>query len=165
VNFETDLSFEKVTFLIKDSKRNYKLEYAAEEKMENGYLIFLMSPDQENKIKFEITDLKGKKYLAVPELVFRTASLPDGEAEFPGIEITRTKPDDETDELILFNPRRRIPWGMATIINQKGDALWYYSTNSRISDFDLLENGNISYVTQDYQIVEMDLAGNIIHRW
>jgi arylsulfate sulfotransferase len=54
---------------------------------------------------------------------------------------------------------------MLTIINQKGDVLWYYSTNSRISDFDLLENGNISYVTQDYQIVEIDLAGNIIHRW
>lgn len=43
--------------------------------------------------------------------------------------------------------------------------LWYYQTDSRISDFDVLPNGNISYITQDNRIVEIDFAGNIINQW
>ena len=177
VDFETDLPYEKVNFIISDADRRYQLEYVPDEKKEQGYLIFLMRPGSENKIQVELTHSNGAKQKAENELVFKTPSLPEGEAEFPRIKITKTKSDKETDDLILFNPRRRIPrrmaatggfgqnFGMLSIINQKGDVLWYYKTDSRISDFDLLENGNISYVTQDYQIVEMDLAGNIIHRW
>jgi hypothetical protein len=177
IDFETTLPHEKVTFVIKDTDREYQLDYTPDRKMAYGYLIFLMRPAQENRISVEITDTKGKKYSAENELIYNTPPLPEGEAEFPRIEITKRKSVGETDELILFNPRRRTTrrmaasigfgqnFGMLSIINQKGDVLWYHTTDSRISDFDLLENGNISYVTQDYQIVEMDLAGNKIHWW
>ena len=56
-------------------------------------------------------------------------------------------------------------YGLLTIINQKGEVLWYYQNDSRISDFDLLPNGNISYVTQDNKIIEIDFAGNIVKQW
>ena len=173
VDFETDSPFEKVTFFISDADREFQLQYSSDEKMEKGFLIFLMRPSQEHKIKVEITHSNDKKHFAENELIFKTPALPDGEAEFPNIEITKRKNSKEKDELILFNPRRRTQgnggfgqnFGMLTIINQKGEVLWYYQTDSRISDFDLLDNGNISYVTQDYQIVEMNLAGNILLRW
>ncbi|MDX1286439.1 MAG: aryl-sulfate sulfotransferase N-terminal domain-containing protein [Draconibacterium sp.] len=107
VDFETTSSYEKVTFHVSDSERNFQLEYSSEEKIEHGYLILLMRPDQENKIKVEITDTKGKKHLLENELVFKTPALPEGEAEFPKIAITKVKSEKEKDELILFNPRRR----------------------------------------------------------
>ena len=173
VDFDTDFPYEKVTFYISDSDRDFQLNYSSDEMMEQGFLIFLMRPAQENKIKIELIDSKGKKQMVDSELVFNTPPLPEGETEFPKIEITKAKTAVEKNELIFFNPRRRSPgragfginFGMLTIINQKGDVLWYYKTDSRISDFDLMNNGNISYVTQDSRIVEMDLAGNIIHCW
>ena len=79
--------------------------------------------------------------------------------------------------MTLINPRRRVSliqegdnnfnktYGLLTVINQNGEVLWYYQNNSRISDFDLLPNGNISYVTQDNKIIEIDFAGNIVNQW
>ncbi len=90
--------------------------------------------------------------------------------------ITKNK-KTEKEELTLINPRRRGSmvqesgnafnqnYGLLTIINQKGEVLWYYQNSSRINDFDLLPNGNFSYVTQDNKIIEIDFAGNITKQW
>ena len=51
VDFETSSPFEKVSFLVSDDTREFRLEYAPNEKMEEGYLIFLMRPDTEIKSK------------------------------------------------------------------------------------------------------------------
>ena len=77
----------------------------------------------------------------------------------------------------LFNPRRRVPlntpganalntaFGMLAMVNHQGEVVWYYRTDSRISDFDLLPNGNLSYMTQDSRIAEIDFGGNIVQEW
>ena len=136
-----------------------------------------MCPDTEYSIEIEITDTKGKSHKLEEPLLYKTSLLPADEMEFPKIDITKSTKANELEELILLNPRRRIPmtvpganklnktFGMLAIVNQKGDVLWYYRTNSRISDFDILPSGNLSYMTQDSKVVEMDFAGNIINQW
>jgi len=177
VNFKTKTNFETVTFYVSDENRNLQLEYSPKEKTENGFLIYLMRPDQKNQIKIEITDSNGKKRKHKKTLVFSTPGLPESDMEFPKIEITERADKTDLEDLILFNPRRRVPmnlpnankfnqsFGMLVVANKNGDVLWYYRTDSRISDFDLLPNGNLSYMTQDSRIEEIDFAGNLINRW
>jgi arylsulfate sulfotransferase len=111
------------------------------------------------------------------ELLHPTPALPKGDLEFPEITIAKSSIAEMEEGFTIFNPRRRIPssipganklnksFGMLTIIDHYGEVLWYYKTDSRISDFDLLPNGNISYMTQDSKIVEIDFAGKIINKW
>jgi arylsulfate sulfotransferase len=177
IDFETKHKFDEVKLTIVESEREFQLNYTATEKTELGFLILLMRPNTENLIQIEITDSKNKMNKLDEQFMFKTPSLPNDKMEFPKIEITKMLKNNKSEELILFNPRRRIPitveganeqnktFGMLSIVNQKGDVLWYYRTNSRISDFDLLPNGNLSYMTQDSKVVEMDFAGNIINQW
>ncbi|MBT3384116.1 MAG: hypothetical protein HN778_00405 [Prolixibacteraceae bacterium] len=177
INFETVDKYKKVSFQLKESGRVVNLEYDFSEKKEQGFLLMLMRPDTEYSISIEITDTKNIKHNLNNQLVFQTPMLPKSELEFPKISITKSLKNNKSEELILFNPRRRIPvtvpranelnktFGMLAIVNQKGDVLWYYRTDSRISDFDLLPNGNLSYMTQDSKIVEMDFAGNFVNQW
>ena len=177
VDFKTNIEFKEVTFTITESEREFQLNYTVSEKTKLGFPILLMRPGTNHYIHLEIVAENGEKYLVEKELVFQTPELPTDKLEFPKITITKSEKNNETEELILFNPRRRIPltssnanelnktFGMLAIVNQKGDVLWYYRSNSRISDFELLPNGNLSYMTQDSKIVEIDFAGNIINQW
>ena len=54
---------------------------------------------------------------------------------------------------------------MLLVVDHAGEVLWYYRMDSRISDFELLRNGNLIYVTQDYRLIEIDWLGNTIHEW
>ena len=79
MDFDTDFPYENVAFIISDSVRDYQLNYSLGEKMENGFLIFLMRPAQVNKIKIELTNSEGIKHRIKNELTFTTPSLPEGE--------------------------------------------------------------------------------------
>lgn len=177
IDFETVDEYGIVSFIIEESERVMKLDYEFSEKKDLGYLLMLMRPDKEYIISIEITGIKGKIHKVKNKLVYNTSSLPSGNLEFPKIQITKFKANSKEEELTLINPRRRVPvsvqganklnmsFGMLAIVNQRGDVLWYYRTDSRISDFDMLPNGNLSYMTQDSKVVEIDFAGNIINQW
>lgn len=177
VDFKTNDQFNSVTFTISESERKFQLNYKLSEKTKQGFPIILMRPNTENTIQIEITGIDGRSRKYDEKLVFSTPALPADKMDFPKIVITKSQKNIDAEEFILFNPRRRIPitveganernktFGMLTIVNQKGDVLWYLRTNSRISDFDMLPNGNLSFMTQDSRIVEMDFVGNIINQW
>jgi arylsulfate sulfotransferase len=176
LDFETTKDYDSVFISLNDGERLTELKYAKNEKSPNGYLLMLMRADKEHSISFKLKDKKGKVYDYDNMLSFTTLKLPNNDTEFPKIEITKNL-TGEKEELTLINPRRRMPinmagsnkfnqlFGMLLIINQKGEVLWYYQTDSRISDFDCLPNGNISYLTQDNCLVEIDFSGNIINQW
>lgn len=177
VDFDTEIEPQKISFTIDDSERKFQLQYLPSEKTKNGYLIYMMRPAMENSITIEITDKAGAKHQFQKILKFNTPHLPEDDLEFPRIEIARQISGKEQEDLILFNPRRRIPmnqpnsnelnktFGMLAVCNKKGDVLWFFRIDSRISDFDLLENGNLSFMTQDSRICEIDFSGKIINQW
>ena len=177
VDFETTQVYDSVSFVISDTKRNTTLRYSIQDKKESGYLILLTRPGKEHQINIQIKNGDGFWIDAKHELTHKTPSLPTDDMLFPKIALTKANDATQDEQLTLFNPRRRLPmtlpqsnelnkaFGMLIIVNQKGDVLWYYRTNSRISDFDMLPNGNISYMTQDNRVVEIDFAGNIIQEW
>ncbi len=177
VDFGTTVDYEKATFRISGNGRDLEWTYTPAEKKESGYLLTLMRPKEEYAISIGVTDKNGKETTFPTKLIFKTPTLPESDAEFPKIEVTVPSTVTDQEQLTLINPRRRVvrnapgenefnkSFGMLAITNQRGEVLWYYQTNSRISDFDLLPNGNISYMTQDSRLVEIDLAGNVQNHW
>ncbi len=177
VDFEAKQAYDSVFIKIKDDRRTSALAYAKSEKTPQGFLLMLMRQGSNQQISIAIKDKEKKVYISEKELSFTTPELPTDDKVFPKIEITKSLKSGEEEELTLFNPRRRMPvsnagvnkfnqlFGMLAIINQRGEVLWYYQTDTRISDFDLLPNGHISYMTQDSRIVEINFAGNVINSW
>ena len=177
IDFETIQEYDLVTFTLEDLVNSSKLCYKPADKKKLGYILMLMQPGREHLISIELTDKNGNAHKYDKKLKFKTPPLPASDAEFPKIQITKLSPNEMEEGLTLLNPRRRLSrsvqgenkfnqsFGMLVIVNHHGDVLWYYRTNSRISDFDLLPNGNLSYMTQDSKIVEIDFAGNIINQW
>jgi len=177
VDFETTQTYDSVSFELEDTKRNATLRYSSQDKKESGYVIMLMGPGKEYQINIQIKNKKGFWIDAGHELTHKTPPLPTDEMLFPKIVLTKANDDIQDEQLTLLNPRIRLPmrlpqsnelnkaFGMLIIVNQQGEVLWYYRTNSRISDFDMLPNGNVSYMTQDSRVVEIDFAGNVIQEW
>lgn len=56
-------------------------------------------------------------------------------------------------------------YGLLLGLDPEGQVVWYLRTNSRISDFKRLKNGNIVYLTADSRAVEVDWLGNVRGEW
>jgi arylsulfate sulfotransferase len=56
-------------------------------------------------------------------------------------------------------------YGLLLGLDNEGQVVWYLRTNSRISDFKRLQNGNIVYLTADSHAVEVDWLGNVHGEW
>jgi hypothetical protein len=131
-----------------------------------------MRPGRTYRIKLLIQS-HGKKLAYSKKMFFATPELPTDPTEFPGFKITTMEEGKTEPGFTLLNPRRRITgqtrfnmnFGLLVAIDEMGEVVWYYRTDSRISDFNYLPNGHISYMTQDFRLVEIDLLGNIIHSW
>ena len=177
INFKSKQPVDSVIIKISDGNRETKLTYHKGDRNQFGYLLKYMRPEKKHSISLSLIDNSGKTHNISQELSFTTPGLPQKDFLFPKIVITKNKKTEEEEEMTLINPRRRVSliqegdnnfnktYGLLTVINQNGEVLWYYQNNSRISDFDLLPNGNISYVTQDNKIIEIDFAGNIVNQW
>ena len=178
IDFETKRPFEQVLFGIEDSLGNSsKLKYLNNEKSAKGFLIYKLRPGKKHYVEIELIDSSGKSYYTEKDLCVVTPGLPEGEIEFPEIEVDMKQMDQMEPGYTIFNPRRRLPqtipnanklnttFGMLAMVDAYGEVVWFYRTNSRISDFDLLSDGNLSYMTQDNKIVEMDFRGNIRNEW
>jgi len=176
LGFETDHPIDSVFVEINDGERETKLKFHRKDKTDLGYLLKYMKPQKKHNISVRFKDNSGEVFNNNQILTFTTPALPQKDFLFPKIEITKNKQNGK-EQMTLINPRRRGSmiqesgnrfnqnYGLLTIINQKGEVLWYYQNDSRISDFDLLPNGNISYITQDNKIIEIDFAGNVSKQW
>jgi hypothetical protein len=54
---------------------------------------------------------------------------------------------------------------MILALDAAGEPVWYYRSDSRISDFERGPNGHIFFCNLDYEIHEIDLLGNTVARW
>ena len=175
-DFETDHPIDSVFVEINDGERETKLKFHRKDKTDLGYLLKYMKPQKKHNISVRFKDNSDEVFNNNQILTFTTPALPQKDFLFPKIEITKNQQNGK-EQMTLINPRRRGSmiqesgnrfnqnYGLLTIINQKGEVLWYYQNDSRISDFDLLPNGNISYITQDNKIIEIDFAGNVSKQW
>jgi arylsulfate sulfotransferase len=162
----------KTTIHVSDGVHQWDLHYDETHDPAAGLAVIGMRPEREHQITVTITDASGST--AAPEpLTFTTPPLPADPTRFPPIEVTINQSAELEPGFVLFNPRRRrigqarfgAGFGMLLAVDYTGDVLWYYQSDSRISDFEKFANGNLFYVTQDYRIVETDWLGNTQNTW
>lgn len=111
---------------------------------------------------------KPRKFWSTPLLL-----SPPTRGSFPPLRVTLARVDLMEPGITLFSPRRRKiddpafgrDFGMLLAIDHHGEVVWYYQTDSRISDLERLANGNFMYITQDFRLVEIDLRGNVVAQW
>jgi len=154
------------------------LEYGFGTDPEKGLPLVGFVPGIRHQIRVVVSNAEGESATAIAE--FTAPDLPVAAEEFPVIEIKRPSDAPMEPGITIFNPRRRFPrgrlgkeqadrlnqgFGMLVAVDAGGNVVWYYRSNSRISDFELLRNGNILFLTQDYRAVEIDLLGNTVAQW
>ena len=165
---------EPVTTLIDvtDGKNSWQLRYRPDRSPAQGLPVVGMRAAREHQIRVSILDAKGARTAAPVPLKFTTEALPAGEGEFPPLRLTVAKPSRMEPGFTIFSPRRSssnnafsTSFGMLCLVDAAGEPVWYYRTNSRISDLQPLRNGNFAFLTQDYRAVEIDMLGNTVHQW
>ncbi|MEZ5394411.1 MAG: aryl-sulfate sulfotransferase [Bryobacterales bacterium] len=174
VSFTTPEPVE-TTLSITDGTHSWEQTYDASHDPDKGLAVLGMRPNREHQITVQIASDSGS---ATSEpLTFTTPALPEAGIEFPPIQVLVSKPDRMEPGVTLFNPRRRrvgrsqeiadfnAAFGMLMALDSAGAPVWFYRTDSRISDFEISRNGNILYCTEDYRLVEIDWLGNIIRQW
>ena len=170
---------ELIIFLTKSGEEEpwKTIEYQPEDQSSEGFPLFMVHPDQEYRINFAITDETGQRQMYPDTLNWKTPALPAEELEFPNISVSVAEKERMADGYTLMNPRRRIPldqeganeknksFGMLLAVDTDGKVVWYYRTDSRISDFDLISDDQISFMTQDSRLHVIDWMGNKKQIW
>ena len=177
LHLETEKEYDGIEISLKSEDHKHTLSYAWTEKQEYGFPLLMVHADSDYSIRFKL--LKGKKtaFRYRENLIWHTPEIPADAMEFPGIEVKIEVFSDMARGYTILNPRRRIPldrpgsnelnksFGMLLAVDHSGEVVWYYRTDSRISDFDLLPDNKISYLTQDSRITIIDFLGNTLQSW
>ena len=164
----------ETTLAISTGEHSWQLSYDSSKDPSAGLPVIGLYPAAEHEVTVTIRDESGAESSSGP-LAFTSPPIPNSREDFPPVNVTVNKAGELEPGYVLFNPRRRRPglqnlkfgssFGMLLIVDYQGTPLWYYNNDSRISDFEILDNGNIVYVTQDFRVVEIDWLGNVVRQW
>lgn len=135
-----------------------------------------LRPGRRPEIRVGLRDDAGSETWAADSLEFTTAALPEVGVEFPPIQVTVSRPAGMEPGLTLFNPRRRrvgrgqevanfnAGFGMLAVLDHAGEVVWHYRTDSRISGFEKLADGDLAYVIAGSRLVGIDWLGNAVNQ-
>ncbi len=164
------------TLRVSDGENEWTLDYDDSQDLSAGLPVVGMRPDRSHQIRVTVTDANGATAEAGP-FEFTTPALPEAGVDFPPIKVAVSKPEKMEPGVTLFNPRRRkvgasqevrafnSRFGMLMALDNAGEVVWYYRSDSGINDFELVRNGNIIFATSGYRLVEIDWLGNTINQW
>jgi arylsulfate sulfotransferase len=163
---------------VSDGVNEWTLEFEETQDSQAGLPIIGMRPDRSHTLTVTIRDADGNQLEALEPLTFRTPSVTYGVADFPPLDVRVSQPEQMEPGVTMLSVRRNRPlpkgpktqafnqsFGLLLALDAQGVPVWFYQHDSRISDFELLDNGNIAYLTQDFRLREIDLLGNIVQTW
>lgn len=172
LEMETQTRLDSVVIKLASSDHSFEISTPYRSKMD----IIGLTPNNRYDVEMQFY-ANGTMLASIDDRRITTPQLPDNPALMPRIEVVKMDQKRIEPGYVLFNPRRDAPrtsftddkfnqsYGMLMAIDAAGNVVWYYSCDSRISDFDILDNGNISYLTQDNTLIEIDWAGNVVNSW
>jgi hypothetical protein len=157
---------------ISDGETSRQRVFGEERNPEEGLPILWMKPDTRHEIRVTIRDASGNETRHPEALVFSTPPLPSDPIEMPPFEITVSDPEQMEPGVTVVNVRRILAdrdlsrfFSLLLGIDNRGEVVWTYRADERISDVEPLPNGHLLYVTTEYRAVEIDLLGNTIRSW
>jgi hypothetical protein len=140
-----------------------------------------LRPAVDHQIKVSVVGKNGRKVSFARSLTFRPPALPSNLFDFPQLKVHRAETARMEPGITLMTVRRRalgrselqtskqrefaLGWSLIVAVNELGEVVWYYQSDSRVSGIATLANGNIFFHTARFSPVEIDLLGNEIRRW
>jgi len=139
-------------------------------------------PSVEYSVLVTVYDQIGQAHSWSGEkLTYRTPDLPTNQYEWPKITVSDVNIDLMEPGYFVLSVRRSIQerpqlrskvqndfmkkWGLIVILDQFGEVVWYYKSDSRVAGIEPLENGNILYQLADSRTVEIDMMGNVVRQY
>lgn len=169
------------TIAVTDGKNSWTLRYGAERDPSKGLPVVGMRPDREHRVSVTITDAAGATATHAQALSVRTPPLPNDPNLWPKIEAVVHDRTAMEGGVTILNPRRQLPlktmkgastentfnqtYGTIVAVDADGEVVWYYQGPARISDFQTLANDNLLFMTTAYELMEIDLLGNVVRTW
>ena len=170
----------KTTLRAASGDHEFEQEFGTESDPADGLAVVGMRPDRTYRVEVVITDASGTTtYDRTLTLV--SPALPDRPELMPSTEVEVHDARKMEGGYTLFNPRRRIPlvvadaisaesefnanFGMLLVVDSAGEVVWQYRSESRITDYRPISNGNIVFITADNRLVKIDTLGNTVASW
>ncbi|MBL0088522.1 MAG: aryl-sulfate sulfotransferase [Ideonella sp.] len=166
---------------ISDGQRNWTVRFPSAAAGPLRYPLVGMKPGLNHTFKVSVTNANGRKLEAPAPLTLRTPDLPANVMEFPQLKVHRADVAQMEPGITLVTVRRRalgrselmtpvqrqftVGWSIILGLNEAGEVVWYYRSDSRIAGVATLANGNIFFHTAQFSPVEIDVLGNEVRRW
>ena len=138
-----------------------------------------MRPDREHGITLELNAPDGAT--EAHRFTYRTPPLPENPLEIPPFDIKVSRPELMEPGVTFLSVRRRAPgrphwltpkqrrfsqdWGILTVLDARGEIIWYYNSKYRTAGIARLLNGNILMHRTDFSTIEIDLLGNTVRQF
>ena len=137
--------------------------------VEHSVVVLGLQPDRTHQIVLVATDEAGNEVRSSAHEV-TTPPLP---ADFPPITVAHSRPDQMESGVTVFSVYRRAgddrgdDYGLIVAVNAKGEVVWYYRSDERISDVRRLGNGNLLHNggTKRDRMSEIDMVGHVVRQW
>ena len=166
---------------ISDGKRQWTVRFPTAPAGPQRLPLVGMKPGLTHSFQVTLTDAKGQQLKAPSALTLRTPDLPANVLDFPQLKVHRAEVAQMEPGITLVTVRRRalgrselmtpvqrqftVGWSVILGLNEAGEVVWYYQSDSRISGVATLANGNIFFHTAQFSPVEIDVLGNEVRRW
>ncbi|MDP6174054.1 MAG: aryl-sulfate sulfotransferase, partial [Rhodospirillales bacterium] len=168
------------TVTIQDGARRREISFDQSHDPEAGLPIISMRAGREHRFWVTITDQAGASAGPVP-LTYRTPDLPADTVDMPSIHLIGAEPEAMEPGYTLLSIRRTAllrahwatpkqaefeeKWGLLAALDEEGEVVWIYLSDSRIAGVHQLQNGNLFFHHVDFRTIEMDMLGNVVRQF
>lgn len=162
----------RVSLAIADGERTWTVTPGHDYRTDHEVPVLGLRPDRSHDVTVIVSDAAGNETSA-PPVTIRTDPLPE---DFPPLDVRVSKPEAMEPGVTLFGmfrwPDGGPPdqtFGLLIAVDAAGDVVWYHRTDEAALLAIRLRNGNILYNTSPGGVrgalVEIDLLGDVKHRW
>jgi len=157
------------TLLIEDGGHKQKVTPDDEPRTAHETLVLGLRPGRTHTVTVTIQDEKGRETVLEP-LRIETPPLPE---DFPPLQLTLNAPGVKEPGVTMFDvfrwtgPFEDDPnWGYAIAVDENGEVVWYYKSDTFLGEPRRMFNGNIMVAAHDDgRLYEIDMLGNVIREW
>ncbi len=175
IYFKTDQPV-STKVLIEDGRGRREINFDASHDPTAGLPIIGMRADTE--YRFTVSVGEGAE---PARLTYRTPKLSSDTVDMPTIRLIKSEPQAMEPGYTLLSIRRTAllrahwatpkqaefeeQWGMLAALDEEGEVVWTYLSDSRIAGVHQLKNGNLFFHHVDFRTIEMDMCGTVIRQF
>ncbi|MFL2547078.1 MAG: aryl-sulfate sulfotransferase [Candidatus Rariloculaceae bacterium] len=162
---------------LSDGEHSWDIAFDETDDPSAGLTLLGLRPARVHEVEVTVTDAGGNEETAAP-LHYETPPLPTGLGDFAPLDVKVSQPELMEPGNMFLSVRRRFQarnqwvtpsqrsyftnWGLIVAVDNEGEVVWYYESDTRVAGINKLSNGNLQYHLTDFRTVELDMLGNVV---